>query len=179
MQEDKVNPNSSEELFIQQITEKQNQLFAYIYSLVGDHASASDILQESNIVMWRQLSGFDGQNFDAWAITICKYQVKAFWRDKKRNKLLTDNKLFETVSELAIKESRKLSQNEHTLQECVSELPEHNRKLIEMKYFNKMSFNEIAEQLNKNISALKVSVHRLRKVLQTCIERKLKEEQFG
>ena len=46
------------EHFIQSLTESQNRLYGYIYSLVGDHHAAADVLQECNLVLWRKFGEF-------------------------------------------------------------------------------------------------------------------------
>ena len=165
------------EEFIRKLTDSQNGLYAYIYTMIGDHSKANDVLQEANIVMWRKLDNFDGQNFEAWSMTICKFQVMAFLRNKKRDRLLLDPELTEMVSSVAEKEYSLFNRAEPQLLECISSLPDHNREIIEMKYFKKMRLNEIADKLKKKLSAIKVGIHRIRRSLLKCIEQKLDFEE--
>ena len=66
------------EQFVQQLAENQNRLYGYVYSLVGDHAQAADVVQETNMVLWRKLDEFDPQRpFLPWAFTIGRFQVLA------------------------------------------------------------------------------------------------------
>lgn len=160
--------------FIRKLTESQSGLYAYIYTLIGDHSKAKDVLQESNIVMWRKVDDFDGKNFDAWAVTICKFQVMAFFRDRKRDRLLMDTELAEQISETTEKEFSFFNRAEPQLMECISSLSEQNQQLIKMKYFEKMKMDQIADKLQRKLSAVKVAIHRVRKTLFECIEQKLK-----
>ena len=162
------------EEFIVKLTEAQSGLYAYIYTMIGDHNKAKDVLQESNLVMWRKLNDFDGKNFEAWSVTICKFQVMAFFRDKKRDKLLLDTELAEQVSKTAEKEHSFFNRAEPQLHECIAKLPEQNQDLIKLKYFEKLKMNEIANKLDRKLSAVKVAIHRIRKTLFDCIEQKLK-----
>ena len=162
------------EQFILKLTEAQSGLYAYIYTMIGDHNKAKDVLQESNIVMWRKIDEFDGKNFDAWSVTICKFQVMAFFRDKKRDKLLLDPELAEQISRTAEKEFSFFNHAEPQLMECLSDLGDHNRNLIEMKYFKKLKMDQIAERLQRKVSAVKVAIHRIRKSLFECIDEKMK-----
>jgi RNA polymerase sigma-70 factor (ECF subfamily) len=165
------------EQFISQLTEFQNGLYAYIYTLIGDHSKAHDVLQESNIVMWRKRESFDGKNFNAWAVTICKFQVKAYFRDLKRDHLLLDENLAEQVSDLAEKEQSRYQHIEPELMNCIASLPDKSRSMIEMVYYEKMKLQEIAHALNKKLSAVKVTLFRVRKALRECIENKLEAGQ--
>ena len=169
--------NDKNENFIKLLTESQNRLYGYIYTLIGDHSRAKDVLQETNLVLWRK---FDEQekieNFQAWSFTVCKFQVMAYLRDKKRDRLLLDPELADMISEKAEKENSLMSQAQPQLRKCISELPEQNRSMIEMKYFKKMMMQDIAETLKRSLTAVKVSIHRTRKVLQDCIRSKMLEE---
>ncbi|MCM8537702.1 MAG: sigma-70 family RNA polymerase sigma factor [Lentisphaeraceae bacterium] len=162
------------EEFIVKLTEAQSGLYAYIYTMIGDHNKAKDVLQESNLVMWRKLNDFDGLNFEAWSVTICKFQVMAYFRDKKRDKLLLDSDLAEQVSKTAEKEYSFFNRAEPQLLECLATLPEQNQNLIKMKYFEKLKMDQIASRLDRKLSAVKVAIHRIRKTLFNCIEQKLK-----
>ena len=165
------------ENFIQLLTESQNRLYGYIYTMIGDHSRSKDVLQETNLVLWRKYGELEEiDNFKAWSFTVCKFQVMAYLRDKKRDRLLLDPELAEMISETAEKENSLMSQAQPQLRKCIAELPEQNRSMIEMKYFKKMMMQDIAEKLKRSLTAVKVSIHRTRKVLQDCIRSKMLEE---
>ena len=165
------------ENFIKQLTESQNRLYGYIYTLIGDHSRAKDVLQEANLVLWRKYDELEEiENFQAWSFTVCKFQVMAYLRDKKRDRLLLDPDLAEMMSEPAEVENTLMSLAQPQLRKCISELPEQNRSMIEMKYFNRMMMQDIADSLKRSLTAVKVSIHRTRKVLQDCIRSKMLEE---
>ena len=165
------------ENFIHLLTESQNRLYGYIYTMIGDHSRSKDVLQETNLVLWRKYAEMPQiDNFNAWSFTVCKFQVMAYLRDKKRDRLLLDPELAEMISEKAEQENSLLSQAQPQLRKCIAELPEQNRSMIEMKYFKKMMMQDIAEKLKRSLSAVKVSIHRTRKALQDCIRSKMLEE---
>lgn len=165
------------ENFIRLLTESQNRLYGYIYTLIGDHSRAKDVLQEANLVLWRKYDELEKiENFKAWSFTVCRFQVMAYLRDKKRDRLLLDPELAEMMSESAEMENTLMSEAQPLLRKCIAELPEQNRSMIEMKYFAKMMMQDIAEKLKRSLTAVKVSIHRTRKVLQDCIRNKMLEE---
>ena len=96
------------ENFVQLLTESQNRLYGYIYTMIGDHSRSKDVLQETNLVLWRKYDELQKvENFKAWSFTVCKFQVMAYLRDKKRDRLLLDPELADMISETA--ETTKLS----------------------------------------------------------------------
>jgi DNA-directed RNA polymerase specialized sigma24 family protein len=75
------------ERFIRLLTEHQNSLFAYLVSLVGDLHEASNILPETNMVLWRKADEFEqATNFLALARKVACVQTLAFLRDRKRDR---------------------------------------------------------------------------------------------
>lgn len=86
--------------FVQQTAEHQNRLFGYILSLLGDRHRAADVVQETNLVLWRKADGFlPGKEFLPRAFAIARFQVLAHLRDQKRDRFLLDTRLDEILSE--------------------------------------------------------------------------------
>ena len=84
------------EHFVQQLATHQNRLYGYVYSLLGDHSRAADVLQETNIVLWRKIDEFQtDKSFLPWAFAIARFQVLAHLRDHNRDRLLLDAELAE------------------------------------------------------------------------------------
>jgi RNA polymerase sigma-70 factor (ECF subfamily) len=64
--------------YVQLLTDVQSRLYAFIYSLCGDHELARDVLQETNAVLWAKAAEYDaGRSFTAWALGIARIQVMA------------------------------------------------------------------------------------------------------
>ena len=94
-----MDQSDNSEKFVQQLTEHQNRLYGYVYSLLGDHSRAADVVQETNLVLWRKIDEFDAQRpFLPWALAIARFQVMAHLRDHQRDRLLLDAELAETLS---------------------------------------------------------------------------------
>lgn len=76
-----------EEQIVQQISGCQDRLFAYILALVPDRNVARDILQETNLVLWRRREEFvAGTSFVAWASKVTFFQTLAYRRDRGRDR---------------------------------------------------------------------------------------------
>jgi len=82
------------ERFVQQLTGCQTRLYAYILMLLPNHDNAADVLQETNLVLWRKADEFvDGTEFGAWACRIAHFQVLAWLRDAQRDRHVFDPEL--------------------------------------------------------------------------------------
>jgi RNA polymerase sigma-70 factor (ECF subfamily) len=164
------------ERFIQTLTDHQNVLFVYLVSLLGDVHEARNILQETNLVLWRRSSEFvDGTDFGAWSRRVAHYQFLAFLRDKKRDRHVFDAALLSQLAECsqtaADSDARRVS-----LRTCLAELPEGLRHLISLRYSAGVSISELAERLGKSESAVKMTLARTRQKLMYCIEKRLAAE---
>ncbi len=165
------------EQFVQQLAESQNRLYGYVYSLLGNHSAAADVLQETNLVLWRKLNEFNASKpFLPWAFAIARFQVLACLRDKKRDRLLLDTELAETLADAVEHEASLLPEVRPALRTCIGKLSDTNRELIELRYFKGESIADLGESLGRKVSAVKVALLRIRRALAECVERQLAEE---
>ncbi len=165
------------EYFVQQLAEHQNRLYGYVFSLVGDHSRAADVLQETNIVLWRKIDEFQvDKPFLPWSFAIARFQVLAHLRDQKRDRLLLDAELAEAMSEECERYATQLDQFRTSLRPCMDTLTERNRKLVEHRYFRSMSIAEIAQTVERTASSIKVALLRARRHLAECIQMRMATE---
>jgi RNA polymerase sigma-70 factor, ECF subfamily len=163
--------------FICDLTDWQNRLFGYLVTLLGDVHDARDVLQETNLVMWRRVDTFTpGTDFGAWARRCAYFQAMAFLRDRKRGPSLLGEELLAQIAEEA-EQNAVVDENERKLAllDCLSQLPEEHRSLIKRRYHDATPVRNMAAELGKSESAMKMMLLRIREALQTCIAGKLKE----
>lgn len=158
--------------FAEQITASQQRLYGYIHSLVDNSAAAWDVLQETNLVLWRKQAEFQpGTKFDAWAFAVARFQVLAFLRDRQRDPMsLMTPELLETVAKEAELEADEFDQRLAALQKCREHLPEHGRNLLALYYEKGRSVKQVSEDLRMGVEAVKQALFRLRRGLHDCIE---------
>src|SRR6476620_2397444 len=85
--------------FVELMTQHQGRLYGYILSLSGDPDAANDVLQEANVVLWKQWSQFrPGSNFTAWAFRIAHFQFMAFRQKQLRDKVLFSDDLLSMLA---------------------------------------------------------------------------------
>jgi RNA polymerase sigma-70 factor (ECF subfamily) len=162
------------EQFVRKLTENQNRLYGYIYSLLGDHSRTGDVLQETNLVLWRKISQYEpGRPFMPWAYAIARFQVLAHLRDQKRERLLVDAELVESLSDDAERWAEEIDAIREALRPCLELLTPGNRELIEQRYHRAKPVAELAESLNRTVSAVKVALLRVRRQLSECVQKRM------
>lgn len=163
--------------FISLITQYQPSLRAYIISLMPGLPGASDVLQETNLVLWDKREQFKvGTNFIAWSYTIARFQVKSH-----RRKILKNNQQFNTLDEdlamdLAEFATVDVVENEKrikALEDCVKSLRKQDQELLTHRYKQGGSLQDYADTIGRSTSALSVTLHRIRQKLRLCIDFKL------
>lgn len=165
-------PPPPTESFIRSLTESQNRLHGYIYSLLGNWHAADDVLQECNLVLWRKFSEFraDG-DFLAWAFGIARFQVMAHLRDRHREeKRLLLPELVDLLHHELTQSAAHAEVRMGTLRQCLERLPPKSRSLIDLRYFRNLSMEEISGQIRFSLSATKVALLRVRRALKECME---------
>lgn len=163
--------------FVLQLTECQNRIYAYIFSMIGDHARASDVLQETNLVLWQRKKDWTaGAPFLPWAFTVARFQVLANLRDRGRERCMLDPELIETLSNDVAAESSRLEETRVALRECLTRLTEQNRSLIQLRYEHGKSIGSIAEATQRSEEAVKVTLLRIRRSLHACVMKHLSPE---
>lgn len=174
--EDKTDITGSpedQERFVQLLTSIQLKLLHYIAMLLGDPNEAANVLQETNLVLWRKAEDFKmGTNFSAWAHQVAYWQVQAYVRDRKRDRHVFDEAL---IGQLANHEPEMTVEPEVrvALRHCLSQVSARNRDMLRQRYEGGQSIATLADRLGKTPSAVKVGLMRVRKALLKCIQHKL------
>jgi RNA polymerase sigma-70 factor (ECF subfamily) len=159
--------------FVQLLTKAQLGLLRYITTLVGDPEAASNILQNTNLLLWQKADEFDpGTNFDAWATTIAYWQVRAYGRDRKRDRHVFSEELIVQLAE-DTGEIRDMDLTIQLLRSCLQNLRGSNRELVSMRYNLGFSIQQLSSRLGKSPSAIKGALLRARRSLRDCIESKV------
>lgn len=172
-----MDQSDKSEKFVQQLTESQNRLYGYVYSLLGDHSRAADVAQETNMVLWRKIGEFKPEKpFLPWAFAIARFQVLAHLRDHKRDRFLLDADLAETLSDEAQRQAGQIDSLREALRPCMQLLTPGNRELIEHRYFRAMSITEVAEAVERTVASVKVALLRIRRQLAECVQKRLAAE---
>ncbi|MBJ6116621.1 RNA polymerase sigma factor [Pontibacter sp. BT310] len=156
-----ANPDSRNLAFNQLVRKYQQKIYWHIRKMVIDHEDADDLTQEVFLKVWKNLENFrqDAQLY-TWLYRIATNECLTFLSSKKRKFFLPIN---DVAAELAekIDTSVNISGDEIQLklQKALLKLPDKQRLVFNMKYYDDLKYEEISEILGTSVGALKASYH--------------------
>ena len=168
-----------EEEFVELITRSQTPLLAFLLSIIPRHADAEDVLQRTNVVLWRKREQFEmGTNFKAWAFATARWEALAYTKESKRKGWLVFNdELVELIGErLASVPDAEIKMYSVELRNCLNGLSSKHRRLILDRYQAGQSLKDCAKRFGRSEVGLRVTLHRLRITLRRCINKHLQTE---
>ena len=144
------------------------------YSMLGDRHQAEDIAQETFVVAGRQLDRLRKlEKFAQWLAGICRNIARQALREKKRL-IITDNLPETETSDSTDSHSYDKDKVNQKVKEAIMNLPNRDRQVIVMRYYNNLSYEQIAEILNITSQAVNARLIRAKRKLTG----KLKNEKF-
>ena len=162
------------ETFVRELTGCQQSLFSYILTLLPDPDHARDVLQNTNVILWRKADQFrEGTNFVAWACQVARFEVLAFRRDNARDRHVFDEELIDRLASAAEKRAADSDRRMQAFERCFNELTDHQRQLIKDRFSPGGSVQAMAKERDRSAAGISVAVSRIRKILRECIERQL------
>ena len=148
----------------------QERLYWHIRRIVIHHDDANDVLQNFFVKIWKALPSFRGDSeLYTWLYRIATNESLSFLKKKaaKTGRNLEDPDQT-MVNRLQADEYFDGDEIQIKLQLAISQLPQKQRLVFQMKYFDDMKYEEISQILNTSVGALKASYHHA--------VRKIKEE---
>jgi RNA polymerase sigma-70 factor, ECF subfamily len=167
-------PTSGNETeFVSLLTRHSSRIYGFILLLSVGHADAEDIFQETSLILWEKFSSYvPGTNFQAWACRIAYYETLRRRRDQPRTQYLSDEAVQLLANDaLVIMEQPEV--DKEALIECLDKLADKDRRLIEQKYFVRLSASEIAKQNSRPVHAIYRELSRIHTKLLKCVSKAL------
>ena len=171
------NPLPGEDEFVQELTNNQTAILAYIRSLVSGSSGARDILQEVNVTLWQKRSVFvPGTNFKAWAFQIARYHLMNHRRRLARQGwLVFDEDLMENMATEMENEPFELEDRHIALRNCLGKLRPQDRELLRHRYATDAPLDDFARATRRSTGTLKAILFKLRAALRDCIDRQMSQ----
>ena len=147
----------------------QQKLYWHIRRMVIDHDDADDLIQDTFVKVWKNLPGFrnDAQLY-TWMYRIATNECITFLNKKKaKNNISLDDVDYSLADTLADSSYFNGDQAQLKLQQAILTLPEKQRLVFNMKYFDDMKYEEMSEVLGTSVGALKASFHLAVKKIET------------
>jgi RNA polymerase sigma-70 factor (ECF subfamily) len=165
------------ELFVSLLGQHQRRVHLFVSSLVPNGTDAEDVLQETNLVLWREFHQFTpGTSFASWACTVAFNQVLAWRKRKQRDRLVFSDAFLTAVSGELMQDADRLEERSCALARCVERIPAHHRELLRLRYDEGKAVEAIAAQLRRTTEAVYRMLSRIRQALYDCVSNTLAGE---
>ena len=159
--------------FNQLVRKYQERIYWHVRKMVFDHDDTDDLVQEIFIKVWRNLHRFrqDSQLY-TWIYRIATNECLNFLKKKKRASLLSLTDYHEVlVSKLDMSVQLDGEAIEMKLQKALLTLPDKQRMVFNMKYFDDMKYETMAEITGTSVGSLKASYHHAVKKIEEILNR--------
>lgn len=169
-------PAEAVEEFVRLLSQNQRRLLLYILTLVPRLTEAEEILQETNLVLWREYESFQpGTNFLAWAFKVAFFQVLAWRKKQQRDRLEFSDAFLETTARELAESNDHLEQRAEKLNDCLARLPPDQREIIQLRYREGLGVEQIAARLGRTVAAVYRALSRIRLSLYECVSKGLEQ----
>jgi len=163
-------PSSKEkELAFTGIVKKyQEKLYWHIRRMVVDHDDANDVLQNAFIKVWKGLANFreDSQLY-TWLYRVATNECLTFLEQQKKRASVSLNEDENGLSnKVKADENFDSSKLEWKLQLAIQQLPERQRLVFNLRYYDEMPYEEMSRILETSEGALKASYHHAAKKIE-------------
>ncbi|MFK7900349.1 MAG: RNA polymerase sigma factor [Cyclobacteriaceae bacterium] len=148
----------------------QERVYWHIRKMVLVHEDADDLVQDVFVKVWKNLHKFNQDaSLFTWIYRIATNECLTFLNKKKRKLFSSAGSEIneELVDNLVASNELSGDEIEIKLQKALTTLPEKQRLVFHMKYFDDMKYNEISEVLDTSVGGLKASYHHAVKKIET------------
>jgi RNA polymerase sigma factor (sigma-70 family) len=144
--------------FYQIVEQFSERLYQCAFGILGNHDDANDAVQEAFISIWKNLHKFEGKSaIFTWCYAIVRNQSLSELR-KRGNRYMED-----VEAQVDLKDRTALrwtaEEIEDQLAQALSLLPDKQRMVFELRYYQDMPYDAMAELTQTSVGALKASYH--------------------
>ena len=154
-------PDQQREAFEWIVNTYKEQLYYQIRRMVLSHEDADDLLQNTFIKAWNNLEYFRGEaKLSTWLYRIALNECLNFLNKQRAQKHLSiEESEANLLNQLESDPYFDGDQTQLLFEKAIQTLPEKQRIIFHLKYFQDMKYNEISEIMGTSIGALKASHH--------------------
>ena len=161
--------DSKDEAFNRLVQEYKERLYWHIRKIVLDHDDANDVVQNTFIKVHLNIENFnENSTLFTWMYRIATNEALNFIKSKAKKIGLKNQEWIEAIADNL--EADPFFDGDEAaliLQKEISKLPEKQRIVFNMKYFDGMNYDSISEILDTSVGALKASYHHAVKKIKT------------
>jgi RNA polymerase sigma-70 factor, ECF subfamily len=160
--------------FAELVRRYQDEVYGMALRFVGSTVDAEDVAQEVFLRVHRGLEGFKGDaQFSTWLFRVT-YNLCADWLRKHKKPRRSTTNLDEAgdIADARVDLERGLldAEERHSVRRAVEGLEETYRSVVVLHYYQKLSYDKIAEILSMPVKTVETRLYRARKILRTVLE---------
>jgi len=150
----------SNQAFRALIEKYQERLYWHIRRMIIDHDDTDDVLQNVFVKTWKGLANFrEDSNLYTWLYRIATNESITFINKKKKeNNISIDNESYHLHAGQA-DYLMDCDEIQEKLEKALLTLPEKQRAVFHMKYYENMKYTQMSEVVGTSVGALKASYH--------------------
>jgi len=154
-------PHTTERGFRLLMQTYQERLYWHIRRMVVEHEDANDVLQNCLIKVYRNIGSFEGRSgLYTWLYRIATNEALTFLKQKKRKASADlDDEGYDLAATLRADPYFNGDEVQIKLQEALERLPEKQRLVFQLRYFEEMPYRQMSQVLDTSEGALKASYH--------------------
>lgn len=154
-------PKQCRQAFNEVIASYSDTLYWQIRRMVQNHDDASDLLQNTFMKAWQSLDSFRGDaKLSTWLYKIAINESIGFLeRERKRQGISLDDQESALAHMIEADENIDGDDLALKLRQAVAQLPEKQRLVFNMKYYDDMKYEDMSQVLGTSVGALKASYH--------------------
>ncbi|MDC6406067.1 MULTISPECIES: RNA polymerase sigma factor [Maribacter] len=147
--------------FEQLVANYKERLYWHIRRIVLNHDDADDVLQNTFIKVYRNIDGFKGESkLFSWMYKIATNEALSFLKQQRTKLGVTDGEYQDKmVQNLEADVYFEGDEIQLKLQKAIATLPEKQKLIFNMKYYEDLKYEEISEILDTTVGGLKASYH--------------------
>lgn len=136
----------------------QEMIYSHVRRMVTNHEDAADIVQNVFVSAFKGICRFEAKSaLSTWLYRIATNETLTFLRKEKRN--AAANSKEEALEHLKAESYIKENDVVRILQKAIDTLPERQKLVFNMRYFDEMSYKEMSQILGVTTGGLKASFH--------------------
>ena len=165
-----ADPQSRSKTFDMLVRKMSPQVYWQIRRLVFSHDDANDIMQNAFLKAWTNIDSFRGDSkVSTWIFRIAINEALSFLQ-RKRDLISLDSDEATGVFQLEADTDFNGDKAQFEFQKAIASLPDKQRLVFNMKYFDEMKYEEMSEIFGTSVGALKASYHHAVKKIEKFLE---------
>lgn len=156
-----TDPKTQRTAFEKVVREYSEQLYWKVRRIVLSHEDADDVMQNVFLKAWTHLDDYHGDSkLSTWLYRIAVNESIDFVRRRKPlTTISTDNADAGIANMLMADNYFDGDETQALLQEAIAQLPEVQRTVFNLRYYDDMKYSEMSQMLSTSEGALKASYH--------------------